>query len=71
MFLKNLDLSDLIADSPEKYVQIALDLAGDRPRLRELRPKECGRECSLHRFWMAKASPAMSNRLIAGCGWNW
>jgi predicted O-linked N-acetylglucosamine transferase (SPINDLY family) len=35
--LHNVGLPELIAESPEKYVQIAADLAGDLPRLAELR----------------------------------
>jgi predicted O-linked N-acetylglucosamine transferase (SPINDLY family) len=35
--LHNVGLPELIAQSPEKYVQIAADLAGDLPRLAELR----------------------------------
>jgi len=35
--LTNLGLPELIAQTPEQYVQIAADLAGDLPRLAELR----------------------------------
>jgi protein O-GlcNAc transferase len=35
--LTNLGLTELIADSPEQYVRIAVDLAGNRPRLGGLR----------------------------------
>jgi predicted O-linked N-acetylglucosamine transferase (SPINDLY family) len=35
--LTNLGLPELIAQTPERYVQIATDLAGDLPRLAELR----------------------------------
>ena len=35
--LTNLNLPDLIASTPEQYVQIATDLAGDLPRLAQLR----------------------------------
>ena len=32
-FLRSLGLNDLLADTPEDYVRIAADLAGDLPRL--------------------------------------
>jgi len=35
--LSNLGLTDLIARTPEQYVQIAIDLANDMPRLTQLR----------------------------------
>ena len=35
--LTNLGLTELIAQTPEQYIQIATDLAGDLPRLAELR----------------------------------
>ena len=35
--LKNLDLAEFAASDPEQYVQIAMNLAGDLPRLAELR----------------------------------
>jgi predicted O-linked N-acetylglucosamine transferase (SPINDLY family) len=35
--LTNLGLPELIARTPDQYVQIATDLAGDLPRLGELR----------------------------------
>ena len=35
--LSNIGLSELVAQTPEEYVRIALDLAGDLPRLSELR----------------------------------
>jgi predicted O-linked N-acetylglucosamine transferase (SPINDLY family) len=35
--LTNLGLPDLVAHTPEQYVQIAAELAGDLPRLSELR----------------------------------
>jgi predicted O-linked N-acetylglucosamine transferase (SPINDLY family) len=35
--LTNVGLPELIADTPEQYIQIAVDLAGDIPRLSELR----------------------------------
>jgi predicted O-linked N-acetylglucosamine transferase (SPINDLY family) len=35
--LTNLHLTELIAGTAEQYIQIAMDLAGDRPRLAELR----------------------------------
>jgi protein O-GlcNAc transferase len=35
--LSNLGLSDLVAETPERYAQIAISLADDRPRLREWR----------------------------------
>jgi predicted O-linked N-acetylglucosamine transferase (SPINDLY family) len=35
--LGNLDLSELVATGPEDYVRIAVELAGDLPRLAELR----------------------------------
>jgi protein O-GlcNAc transferase len=35
--LNNLDLADLIASTPEQYVEIAVRLAGDLPRLEKLR----------------------------------
>jgi len=35
--LTNIGLSELIADTPEEYVNIAIKLANDLPRLRELR----------------------------------
>jgi len=35
--LANVGVPELIAQTPQKYVQIAMDLAGDRPRLAELR----------------------------------
>jgi predicted O-linked N-acetylglucosamine transferase (SPINDLY family) len=36
--LANLDLPDLIAHTPEEYVKIACEMAGNLPRLAELRP---------------------------------
>jgi predicted O-linked N-acetylglucosamine transferase (SPINDLY family) len=41
--LTNLGLPELIAQTPEQYVQIATDLAGDLPRLAELRRTLRGR----------------------------
>jgi predicted O-linked N-acetylglucosamine transferase (SPINDLY family) len=41
--LTNLGLTELIARTPEQYVQIATDLAGDLPRLAELRRTLRGR----------------------------
>jgi predicted O-linked N-acetylglucosamine transferase (SPINDLY family) len=35
--LSNIGLSELIAESPEQYIQIATDLANDVPRLSRLR----------------------------------
>jgi predicted O-linked N-acetylglucosamine transferase (SPINDLY family) len=35
--LRNVGLPELIAEAPQQYVQIATDLAGDLPRLAELR----------------------------------
>jgi predicted O-linked N-acetylglucosamine transferase (SPINDLY family) len=35
--LSNVGLPELIARTPEQYIQIAMDLANDRPRLAELR----------------------------------
>ena len=35
--LMNLGLAELIAETPARFVQIAAELAGDLPRLRELR----------------------------------
>ena len=35
--LSNLGLADLVANSPEQYIDIAVKLAGDVPRLQELR----------------------------------
>ena len=35
--LRNVGLPELIAETPEQYVQIAAALAGDLPRLAELR----------------------------------
>lgn len=35
--LTNLRLGDLVATTPQQYVQLAVQLAGDRPRLAELR----------------------------------
>ena len=36
-FLRNVGLDDLLACSPEQYVRIATNLAGDLPRLAALR----------------------------------
>jgi predicted O-linked N-acetylglucosamine transferase (SPINDLY family) len=41
--LANVNLPELIAQTPEQYVQIATDLAGDLPRLAELRRTLRGR----------------------------
>jgi predicted O-linked N-acetylglucosamine transferase (SPINDLY family) len=41
--LHTVGLPELIAESPERYVQIAADLAGDLPRLAELRRTLRGR----------------------------
>ena len=35
--LRNLGLPELIAETPEQFVSIAVELAGDLPRLRDLR----------------------------------
>jgi predicted O-linked N-acetylglucosamine transferase (SPINDLY family) len=35
--LSNLGLQDLAAHSPEQYIRLAAELAGDLPRLQELR----------------------------------
>jgi predicted O-linked N-acetylglucosamine transferase (SPINDLY family) len=47
--LKNLGLPELIADSPEQFVSIAVELAGDLPRLGKLRAtlRERMRGCPL------------------------
>jgi protein O-GlcNAc transferase len=53
---KNLGLTELVANTPEGYVQIAAALAGDRARLRELRS-------GLRR--RMEASPLMDGRRFA------
>jgi protein O-GlcNAc transferase len=54
--LHNLDLKELAARTQEEYVEIALKLAGDLTRLRELRSKLRGR---------MKASPLMDAKRFA------
>ena len=41
--LTNLGLPELIGDTPEDFVRIAVDLAGDLPRLGDLRATLRGR----------------------------
>ena len=54
--LTNVGLPELIAQTPQQYVQIARDLAGDQPRLAELRRTLRGR---------MQASPLMDARRFA------
>src|SRR5271170_337320 len=54
--LSNVGLPELIADTPEEYVQIAVKLAGDLPRLSELRKTLRGR---------MEASPLMDAKRFA------
>ena len=63
----NLDLKELAAETPEQYVALAARLAGDLPRLQELR-SSCDSGCSSRRSWTELASHDMWKKPIARCG---
>ena len=46
--LTNLGLTELVAETPERFVKIAVELAGDLERLRILR-RRCASGCSNRR----------------------
>ena len=53
--LSNVGLTELIAQTPEQYVAIAVELAGDRARLAAL-AAACDSECRRRRSWTARSS---------------
>jgi len=72
-YLSTIGLSELIADSPERYVGLAVELAGDRPRLAALRAELRVRMtasplCDEAGFVQAfsAACATIRNRLLAG-----
>ena len=50
--LSNLGLGELIAQTPEEFVRIAADLAGDARQARRHSDPVCGKRCGIHRLWM-------------------
>ncbi len=66
--LSNLGLPELIAHSEEQYVQIAVDLAHDLPRLTDLRPTLRHRMQQSPLMDAPRFAFATSNPLIAKCG---